>query len=105
MMATAPSVIWLLLALFASYRMAVLIAQEEGPFALAEKLRTWAFHRHRDTWLERGINCLSCVSFWAACGAAALLMWGGLAGGFLILWGGLAGGFLILAKIIERIER
>ncbi len=100
-----PPLIWLLLALLASYRAALLITQEDGPFALAEQLRTWAFHRHRDTWIERGVNCIACVSFWAACAAAALVIWGGLVGGFVLVWGGLAGGVVVMANLLERIER
>ena len=53
----------LIAAAFATYRLAVLLAEEEGPFALAQSLRN--LHT-KDDWIGRGLRCPACVGFWAA---------------------------------------
>lgn len=53
----------LIAAAFATYRLAVLIAEEEGPWSLAQRLRN--LHT-ADDWIGRGIRCPACVGFWVA---------------------------------------
>ena len=58
----------LLAAALATYRVAILIAEEEGPFQIAQTLRNLY---QRDDWIGRGIRCPACVGFWAALPATA----------------------------------
>lgn len=60
----------LLLAIFAVYRLALLISTEEGPFELATKVRNL---RTQNDWIGRGIRCPLCVGFWLALVAAVLI--------------------------------
>ena len=53
----------LLCAAFATYRLAILVAEEEGPWALAQKFRNT---HQADDWVGRGIRCPACVGFWLA---------------------------------------
>lgn len=53
--------ITLIFAALATYRLALLITQEEGPFEVG----TWVRNRFvRQDWLGRGIRCILCTSFW-----------------------------------------
>ena len=96
-----PFPLLLILAILAAYRVAFLVALEEGPFGMAEGLRTWAFRRHPSTWIERGVNCVYCVSFWTSAAAAGLLLWGGAVGTFLLLWGGIAGAVVVVHRFTQ----
>lgn len=60
----------LVLAPFAVYRIALMLAQEEGPFALFEKFRNLYV---KNDWLGRGLRCPACISFWAGLTMAILL--------------------------------
>lgn len=87
----------LIVAAFAVYRVAVLIAEEEGPFSVMQTLRNLYL---ADDWIGRGIRCPACVSFWLALPAtvAALILdpaidaalwpvyWLAVAGGARWLW-------------------
>lgn len=53
----------LIVAALATYRIARLVAQEEGPFELAQKLRNVA-DPDQATWIGRGLQCPWCISFW-----------------------------------------
>lgn len=74
-----------LIAALAVYRLAHMIANEDGPWDAFTRLRTWVYHgwdgnpetyvRH---WTARGISCPLCISFWLAWPAALLLPWPGL---------------------------
>lgn len=68
---------WLLFVVcaLAVFRVAHMVALEEGPFALFERLRTWAFLRHRTTWIARGLNCPLCISLWVGLLIAPLMLW------------------------------
>lgn len=55
---------FILLAL-ATYRLARMVASEEGPFGVFHQLRGRLDPDQR-TWLGRGVNCPLCVGFWAA---------------------------------------
>ena len=49
----------------ATYRIVRLVAIEEGPFELIQKLRNVADPDQR-TWVGRGLQCTWCISFWVA---------------------------------------
>src|SRR5688572_3138767 len=80
----APFVQFIIAAL-AVYRLASMIAYEDGPADVFARLRgrvaavawdgkpeTWGQH-----WAARGLSCPLCVSFWLAWPAALLLPWPG----------------------------
>lgn len=58
--------IHLVTATLATFRIAFMIANEEGPFAVFNSLRTFVYRRKRGTWLDRGVNCVACLSFWCS---------------------------------------
>lgn len=60
----------LVMAPFAVYRVAMMLASEEGPFALFEKLRN--LYTNND-WIGRGIRCPACLSFWGGLIMATLI--------------------------------
>lgn len=52
----------LVMAPFAVYRIATMIALEEGPFEIFTKFRNLFLSPN---WIGRGVRCPSCISFWA----------------------------------------
>lgn len=86
-----------LLAVLAAYRIARMIAMEDGPFDAFSRLQERA--GGNKTWVGRGLACPLCVSFWVALAAAGLVGaqdWRG----FVLLWGGIAGGAVLLHKVV-----
>ena len=75
----------LVLATFATYRLALMLATEEGPFEMCTRIRN--LHT-QDDWIGRGLRCPLCVGFWIALvlawvvapAGAAWLYWLGIAG-------------------------
>lgn len=55
----------ILLCSLATYRVVRLVAIEEGPFSLSQKLRNMA-DPDQHTWIGRGLACAWCISFWIA---------------------------------------
>ena len=84
---------WILIAGLAVYKVARAIASEEGPFSIFLR---WRDHLGQGSWIGRGFNCVSCLSFWGGLFAALLigpqnwrellLMWGAVGGIATILW-------------------
>lgn len=69
--------IWLtfILAVFTAFRIALLIAEEDGPGDLALKLRNRLLEENgAPGWVDRGIRCFYCVSLWTSLPAALALM-------------------------------
>lgn len=67
-------VIVLILAALATYRLSRLIADEEGPWSVFSRLRDLT---PEGTNARRGVECIMCVSVWAA---APVALWLGLIG-------------------------
>jgi hypothetical protein len=90
----------LILASFATYRVARVITQEDAPFDVATRLRAKVGQR---TSFGRGLHCFWCVSVWIAGLATVLLimthhaMWTD----FALVWLGIAG----LAVAIYQVFR
>src|SRR5262245_51266505 len=85
----------LILAALATYRLARMVTQEEGPLDIFVKLRG-AIDPDQKTWLGRGINCALCVGFWVSLGVAFLLApfdWS-----LLLIWWGIAGAQILIQK-------
>lgn len=89
----------LALASLATFRVALMVATEEGPFSVFTRLRG-ALDPDQKTWLGRGINCAFCVSFWIAWPILALTWfeWGL----FLVAGLALSGAACLLKKWMDR---
>ncbi len=77
------------------YKLARAIAMEEGPFSIFLRIRDRA---GQGSWVGRGLQCPSCLSFWLGL-AAALLIPVSNPGEFVLAWLGIAG----LATLIWRV--
>lgn len=85
----------------ASYRLALALSSEEGPFSVFLLARTWAEFALKTqrypllAWLWRGIGCYYCLSFWLALllSPKAFTVRQRL---------GVAGGVALLGKLLER---
>lgn len=97
----------LLLCALAAYRVAYLIAVEDGPFEVAARVREAAERRYpptmgadgygREHWIVAGLACPLCVSFWAA--PAVLLLHAWLP--WLVWWLAVAGAVLVAHRWLE----
>lgn len=67
---------WLqvLLLTLAVYRVAHMVAAEDGPADVFTRIR---YRIGQRSWIGRGFHCPLCLSFWLAWPAAALLPWAG----------------------------
>jgi hypothetical protein len=87
---------WLafVLAVLATYRIAHMIAREDGPFDVFARLRGAVGQEH---WYGRGLHCVLCLSFWIALPAAIIagMPW-------FLGWLGTAGGVLVIHQAFER---
>lgn len=91
--------VWVLmvLAAFAVYRGARMVATEEGPAEMFVRLREWAGaydlgeNGLAESSLGRGIACPYCVGVWLAFPAAAAVLWPTQWTTFGLVWLGLAG--------------
>lgn len=59
-----------ILASLAVYRASRMLADEEGPWSVFQRLRG---HYPPDTWIGRGLECIMCVSVWIALPATVML--------------------------------
>ena len=82
------------LAVLATWRVAYMLAREDGPFDVFANIRAKV---GQETWFGRGLHCVLCMSFWISLPAA----W--LAGLPIILgWLGIAGGVSVIFLALER---
>ena len=94
-----------LLTVFAVYRVAMLLSNEEGPFSLAEKFRQGVRRRTQGKpaeWMARGVECPRCVSFWLSGFAAIILVHRGYAPheDVFLVWLGVAGVVFLMLVLI-----
>lgn len=88
-----PSPLVLVLATLAVYRVAYMVTTEDGPLNVFTIWRGWVFEHYPDTWIDRGMNCVLCASFWLSLPAALamstpaqlLLVWFGMAGAIVVI--------------------
>ena len=93
----------LILSVLAVYRVARMLALEEGAFGAFAWVRE-RIDPEQETWLGRGVNCPLCISFWLAALPAAYLTieyQATIASGA-IMWLGIAGACVILFNLAER---
>lgn len=87
----------LLIAALACFRMALMVSSEEGPFGVFQRLRGRLDPDQR-TWVGRGINCVWCVSFWAAPVALLLTLYAPPAAWWLAVSGAVVAGHMWLTR-------
>lgn len=92
--------LWFVIASFATYYPALVIAKEDGPFGVFDRLRL----RWNEGYLGAGIRCPVCVSAYIALVWTVLLGVLGLYDPLLwpIVWLGLAGAATFLHKVWLR---
>jgi hypothetical protein len=92
------------LAILATYRIARMLAMEDGPFDLFAKTRE-LLDAKQETWIGRGVNCPLCIGFWVA-GVFALLLAHDAPdmgrSGVILAWFAIAGGQTVLQMVIEK---
>ncbi len=101
-----------ILAVIATYRIALAIATEEGPgipFGTEEKKKEGIFLRFREwidptgqqeTWLARGVNCPHCVGLYPAFAFAVLIT--STIEMFFLTWFAIAGGQSLLQSVMDK---
>lgn len=93
-------IIWFIIAAFATYYPALVIAREDGPWGVFDKLRA----RWNTGYLGKGIRCPVCVSAYVSIPWSILLVWrlGVDPWLFPVIWLSLAGGATFLNKVWLR---
>lgn len=86
------------LATFATYRLATDFAWEAGPFDWYAKTRGRIIARYgADDWRSEGVGCPICISFWLAIPfAIAVAPWDST---LVLYWLGIAGAAAFLARV------
>lgn len=74
----------LAVAALVNYRVARMIALEEGPFGIFAKVRALLGGELQQHWLGRGVNCPLCIGFWTALLVEILIL------GYFEVWSWLA---------------
>ena len=86
---------WLLLGVLALWRASHLLAFENGPFLLLERMR----RQVKNGFLRSLLDCFYCLSLWVAIPFAAILGEG--AKERFLLWLALSGGAILLHQVLE----
>lgn len=100
----------LLLAVLATYRLASLLAREEGPFSVFDRLRAYLGAYDYDengmpeTAWGRGISCVFCVGVYMAGLLLFLVYLPTLTGDILLTWLGIAGGQVFLERLTNGVR-
>jgi hypothetical protein len=80
----------------ATWRLAHLLALEDGPFDVVVRLRRWV----GDGWFGQTMDCPYCLSIWIAPPLALLLA--DTLTGWVIAWWAISGGASLLERLGER---
>lgn len=86
---------WLafVLAVLATWRIAYMLAREDGPFDIFATIRAKV---GQESWYGRGLHCVLCMSFWIALPMALIVGLPWFSG-----WLGVAGGVLVIFLFFE----
>lgn len=85
-----------LLLVLATWRVARMLALEEGPFGVFAETRKLS---SPDTWWGRGFRCPLCAGFWVALLLTGVTL---TLGPILVFWWGVAGGAAIIQLYLDR---
>lgn len=88
----------LLLATLATYRVARVVSQEDGPADAFSRLRAAV---GQSTWIGRGLHCIFCVSFWLSFIAAAMIVSPLLWREYILASLGIAGGAVVVYQAVR----
>lgn len=99
----------IVLAILATYRLAQLLPEDEGPFFIFVRIRSFtatkAVNENDDLgrWasLDSGVNCAYCCGLYAAALVAVLVLWQNYYGNIFLLVFAIAGGQSALQKWSE----
>lgn len=86
----------LVVCVLATWRLAHLLALEDGPFDAVVRMRV----RVGDGWLGQAMDCPYCLSLWIAAPLALLLA--DSLPGWVIAWWAISGGASLLERLSER---
>ena len=90
----------LIIGALATYGLSYAITSLEGPFSLFARLRG-ATGKQRN-WIERGLHCVICVSFWIGLPVALVLH--GVTGWALVNWLAYLGLSCITTVVLNRLR-
>lgn len=108
---------WLhfLILCLACWRLSVLFSEDDAPYGLARKLRSWLSRKAasnasvRKTELHKGVRCIRCQSYWWALPMAAyayhhssLPLWLRTAGDIFLLWNALSAAAILIHRVPEK---
>lgn len=83
-------IVKLLLSILLTYRLARMVALEEGAFGIFHAIRE-KVDPYQKTWVGRGVNCPLCCGFWLALFPAWYLTGFSSVDWFILVWLGIAG--------------
>jgi hypothetical protein len=103
------AIIQFLIAILATYRMAHLLPEDEGPFFIFTRIRSFigtkAMMENNELgfWanVDSGINCVYCCGLYAAILVSLLILWQNYYGNVFLLIFAIAGGQSLLQKWSE----
>jgi hypothetical protein len=90
----------LIIGALATYGISYAITSLEGPFSLFARVRGATANQRN--WIERGLHCVICVSFWL--GAPVALAIHGLTPWAVINWLGYLGLSCIITVVLNRLR-
>lgn len=97
---------YFVIAVLATYRLAYDIAKMDGPFEIYVRFRWWIEAKFgADHWIEQGVNCPICTSFWVSLPIALAALMGENAFPVLLwplYWIGCAGGALTIIRATSK---
>ena len=99
-----------ILAVLATYRMALLLPDDDGPFFVFKRLRSFTATKSMNEndefgfWamVDEGINCAYCMGLYAAILAGVVVLWNNYYGNLFLLILALAGGQAFMQSIGEK---
>lgn len=104
------ALIQILIAILATYRLAHLLPEDEGPFFIFTRIRSFVAHKMVNEnnqfgiWanIDSGINCIYCCGLYAAILVSLLVLWQNYYGNIFLLIFTIAGGQSLLQKWGEK---
>ena len=100
----------LIIAVLATYRLAHLLPEDDGPLFVFTRIRLWAGtkalmeNEEMGKWanLDRGVNCVYCCGLYMAVLVGLLAIWNNFYSNLFILVFAIAGGQSLLQKVSEK---